>query len=174
MQRVEIGRLLRQHRIVEPLRFVQLARLLRALRATNEARHVWRHKQLRVPSGMASPTARAETVNERYADVVNKALKSPAGGLTAIDFAFSDLQLSLRAAVEKICARFGDDYWLEHDRDGGFPEDFSRAIADAGWLGIACRQSLRRRGPRHHRSRADDADHQRVGRRLVGRLRACT
>lgn len=56
MEHVETGRLLRQRRIVEPLSFIQLARLLRALRATNEARHVWRHKQLRVhPDG--SPTA---------------------------------------------------------------------------------------------------------------------
>ncbi len=46
------------------------------------------------------------------------------------------MQLSLRDAVDKICARFGDDYWLKHDRDGEFPEEFRRAIADAGWLGI--------------------------------------
>ncbi|MFZ2066605.1 MAG: acyl-CoA dehydrogenase family protein [Xanthobacteraceae bacterium] len=53
-----------------------------------------------------------------------------------MDFAFSDLQLSLRDAVAKVCARFGDEYWLKHDRDGEFPEEFRRAIADAGWLGI--------------------------------------
>ena len=46
------------------------------------------------------------------------------------------MQLSLRDAVDKVCARFGDDYWLKHDRDGEFPEEFRRAIADAGWLGI--------------------------------------
>jgi acyl-CoA dehydrogenase len=46
------------------------------------------------------------------------------------------LQLSLRDAVAKVCARFGDEYWLKHDRDGEFPEEFRRAIADAGWLGI--------------------------------------
>ena len=28
-------------------------------------------------------------------------------------------------------------YWLEHDRSGRFPEDFHRALASAGWLGIA-------------------------------------
>lgn len=42
----------------------------------------------------------------------------------------------MRAAVEKICTRFDADYWLERDRDGGFPEKFYRAIADDGWLGI--------------------------------------
>ena len=48
----------------------------------------------------------------------------------------------MRAAVEKICARFGDDYWLERDRDGKFPEEFYRAIADDGWLGICIPQEF--------------------------------
>ncbi len=42
----------------------------------------------------------------------------------------------MRDAVAKICAHFGDDYWLAHDRNGEFPEDFRRAIAAGGWLGI--------------------------------------
>ncbi|KAB2916294.1 MAG: acyl-CoA dehydrogenase [Hyphomicrobiaceae bacterium] len=46
-------------------------------------------------------------------------------------------QQEIREAVLKICARFGDDYWLAKDREGGFPHDFHRALADAGWLGIA-------------------------------------
>ena len=33
--------------------------------------------------------------------------------------------------------RFGDDYWLDRDRDGAFPHEFHQALADAGWLGIA-------------------------------------
>ncbi len=56
--------------------------------------------------------------------------------MTAIDFALSEFQLSLRDAVEKICARFGDDYWLERDRDGEFPDEFHRALAADGWLGV--------------------------------------
>src|SRR5437879_6213633 len=35
------------------------------------------------------------------------------------------------------CTRFGDDYWLERDRAGGFPADFHQALARDGWLGIA-------------------------------------
>ena len=35
----------------------------------------------------------------------------------------------MRSAVEKICAGFGDDYWLARDRDGEFPEEFRRAIS---------------------------------------------
>ena len=54
-----------------------------------------------------------------------------------MDFNLSDDQLAIRAAVEEICRPFDDDYWLRKDREGGFPEDFYRAIAGAGWLGIA-------------------------------------
>jgi acyl-CoA dehydrogenase len=39
--------------------------------------------------------------------------------------------------VQKLCGKFGADYWLAHDRSGEFPEQFYRAVADAGLLGIA-------------------------------------
>lgn len=54
-----------------------------------------------------------------------------------MDFALTPDQESVRDAVQKICAGFDDDYWLAHDESGEFPEDFYRAIADGGWLGIA-------------------------------------
>jgi acyl-CoA dehydrogenase len=57
-----------------------------------------------------------------------------------MDFALSAEQEAIRTAVEKICARFGDDYWLAKDRDGGFPDDFHRAFAEAGWLGVCIPQ----------------------------------
>lgn len=53
-----------------------------------------------------------------------------------MDFALTDQQDSIRDAIGKICARFDDAYWLAKDHDGGFPHDFHKAIADAGWLGI--------------------------------------
>src|SRR5207244_10764968 len=53
-----------------------------------------------------------------------------------MDFALSANQESIREAVAKICARFDDAYWLKKDKDGGFPADFHKALADAGWLGI--------------------------------------
>jgi acyl-CoA dehydrogenase len=65
----------------------------------------------------------------------------PKLGVTAIDFALSELQQSLRAAIEKICARFPDDYWLERDRDGKFPDAFHRALAADGWLGVCIPQA---------------------------------
>lgn len=54
-----------------------------------------------------------------------------------MDFSFTPEQLAIRDAVGRICARFTDDYWLKRDRDGGFPDDFHRAMAEDGWLGIA-------------------------------------
>jgi acyl-CoA dehydrogenase len=54
-----------------------------------------------------------------------------------MDFALSDDQRTIRAAVEKLCAEFGDEYWLKKDREGGFPHDFHAALAQAGWLGVA-------------------------------------
>ena len=57
-----------------------------------------------------------------------------------MDFALSAEQEAIRAAVGKVCARFGDDYWLAKDRDGGFPDDFHRAFADDGWLGVCIPQ----------------------------------
>jgi acyl-CoA dehydrogenase len=55
----------------------------------------------------------------------------------AMDFAFSAEQESIRDAVSRICARFDDAFWLTHDREHRFPHEFYRAIAEAGWLGIA-------------------------------------
>ena len=54
-----------------------------------------------------------------------------------MDFSFTPEQEQIRDAIGKICARFPDEYWLARDRDGGFPEDFHRALAEAGWLGIS-------------------------------------
>ena len=53
-----------------------------------------------------------------------------------MDFALSANQESIRDAVAKICSRFDDAYWLKKDKEGGYPADFHRALADAGWLGI--------------------------------------
>ncbi|MBN3812319.1 acyl-CoA dehydrogenase family protein [Paraburkholderia sp. Ac-20347] len=54
-----------------------------------------------------------------------------------MQFNLTDDQQAIVAAIEKICERFDDGYWLERDREGGFPHDFHGALADAGWLGIA-------------------------------------
>ena len=54
-----------------------------------------------------------------------------------MDFAFSEEQGRIREAIAKLCSGFPDEYWLERDRDGRFPDDFHKAMARDGWLGIA-------------------------------------
>ncbi|KQW20500.1 acyl-CoA dehydrogenase [Afipia sp. Root123D2] len=53
-----------------------------------------------------------------------------------MNFAPTENQEAIREAIQKICANFDDAYWLNKDREGGFPHDFHKAMADAGWLGI--------------------------------------
>lgn len=57
-----------------------------------------------------------------------------------MDFEFTPDQLALRDAVSRICERYPDDYWLERDREGGFPEPLHADLARDGWLGIAMPQ----------------------------------
>ena len=52
-------------------------------------------------------------------------------------FALTPEQQEIRDAVARLCARCGDDYWLAHDTEGGFPHEFHRAMAEGGWLGVA-------------------------------------
>jgi acyl-CoA dehydrogenase len=54
-----------------------------------------------------------------------------------MDFSLSTEQRQIRDEVGRLTARFGDDYWRERDETATFPEDFYRAVADGGWLGIA-------------------------------------
>jgi acyl-CoA dehydrogenase len=53
-----------------------------------------------------------------------------------MDFQLSPEQEALREGVQRICAQFDDEYWLQKDSEGGFPEELHRALADAGYLGI--------------------------------------
>ncbi len=53
-----------------------------------------------------------------------------------MDFALTDNQESIRDAVATLCRDFDDAYWLNKDREGGFPFEFHKAMADAGWLGV--------------------------------------
>ena len=57
-----------------------------------------------------------------------------------MDFEFTPEQLALRDAVSRICERYPDEYWLERDREGGFPEPLHADLARDGWLGIAMPQ----------------------------------
>jgi acyl-CoA dehydrogenase len=54
-----------------------------------------------------------------------------------MDSSLTPEQREIREAIFKICARFGDEYWLKKDKEGGFPFEFHEALAADGWLGIA-------------------------------------
>lgn len=53
-----------------------------------------------------------------------------------MDFALSEQQDAIRAAILELCSGFDDAYWTERDRQGGFPTEFHAALARDGWLGI--------------------------------------
>lgn len=54
-----------------------------------------------------------------------------------MNFELNNDQQMLVEAVENLCADFDDDYWHAKDADGQYPEEFYKALAEAGWLGIA-------------------------------------
>jgi acyl-CoA dehydrogenase len=54
-----------------------------------------------------------------------------------MDFNLNEQQQQIVDAVQRVCAPFDADYWLQRDREGGFPDDFHQAMAASGWLGIA-------------------------------------
>jgi acyl-CoA dehydrogenase len=53
-----------------------------------------------------------------------------------MDFALSEQQRAIQDGVAKVCSGFSDQYWLERDADGAFPQEFHTAMAEGGWLGI--------------------------------------
>src|SRR5919202_7007137 len=61
---------------------------------------------------------------------------TPGGYDPRVDFALTELQVAVRREAQTIAARFGLDYWREHDRDAAYPWEFVRAFAEAGWLGV--------------------------------------
>jgi acyl-CoA dehydrogenase len=59
-----------------------------------------------------------------------------------LDISLSEDQRAIHDGVSKICARFGDDYWTECDQAPRFPDEFHKAMAEAGWLGITMPEEL--------------------------------
>ena len=54
-----------------------------------------------------------------------------------MNFELNPEHQTIREAVQDLCKRFPESYWLARDADGQFPHDFYRAMGDAGWLGTA-------------------------------------
>lgn len=58
-----------------------------------------------------------------------------------MDFSLTPEQADIREQILRLCAGFGDEYWLRKEREATFPEEFHRAVAEGGWLGIAMPQA---------------------------------
>jgi acyl-CoA dehydrogenase len=54
-----------------------------------------------------------------------------------MDFSQNESQRHIVEAVARVCEPFDDAYWHARDEDGRFPDEFHRALAGSGWLGIA-------------------------------------
>jgi acyl-CoA dehydrogenase len=54
-----------------------------------------------------------------------------------MDFDLTDAQLEIVKGVRALCERFPDEYWRGHDSRHEFPHEFYKAVAEAGYLGIA-------------------------------------
>ena len=54
-----------------------------------------------------------------------------------MDFELSESQKEIVAGVRAMCQRFPDEYWRGKDSRSEFPHEFYKAVADAGFLGIA-------------------------------------
>ncbi|MBT3611117.1 MAG: acyl-CoA/acyl-ACP dehydrogenase [Gammaproteobacteria bacterium] len=42
----------------------------------------------------------------------------------------------IRLAVRQLCAKYGEDYWLNMDRTSGYPSDFVAELTASGFLGV--------------------------------------
>ena len=42
----------------------------------------------------------------------------------------------IRQSVSQLCAKYGEDYWLDMDRTNGYPNDFVAELTRAGFLGV--------------------------------------
>ena len=52
-------------------------------------------------------------------------------------FEFSDDQIAIRDAINRICERYDAEYWLDCDTTGDFPQAFVDDVCEGGWFGIA-------------------------------------
>jgi acyl-CoA dehydrogenase len=43
---------------------------------------------------------------------------------------------TIRDSVRQLCDQFGEDYWLQMDRDHAYPTDFVDALTASGFLGV--------------------------------------
>ena len=54
----------------------------------------------------------------------------------------TDFRGEFKVCAKERGAQFGDEYWSACDTEARFPEEFYRAMADGGWLGITMPEAL--------------------------------
>lgn len=54
-----------------------------------------------------------------------------------MNFLLNDDQKAVQSAITRICEQFDSNYWLARDKDGEFPLELHKVLAEQGWLGIA-------------------------------------
>jgi acyl-CoA dehydrogenase len=54
-----------------------------------------------------------------------------------VEFEEDTIHTDIREAVRRVCSKFDNTYWREHDENHEFPWDFYQAMAEGGWIGIA-------------------------------------
>jgi len=56
--------------------------------------------------------------------------------------ALSAEQTEIRSAVRQVCSRFRDEYWRQVDGSSAYPDEFVRALTEAGWLSVLIPQEF--------------------------------
>ena len=59
-----------------------------------------------------------------------------------MDFELTEQQVAIDDGVRRVCSGFDDAYWTECDENARFPEEYYRAMADGGWLGMTMPEEL--------------------------------
>src|SRR4029453_3364479 len=67
---------------------------------------------------------------------VRAILPHPALEEPTMDFALTEKQELIPREVAGLSRNFSLDYWLEKDRKHEYPDEFVKAFAEGGWLGL--------------------------------------
>src|SRR5690606_39862676 len=107
--------------------------------ARGDRRHpIWRTIRGSDAAAQSSgrPEAAAASIRTSAPDISLPGRDPLDGDIWKMEFALTRDQQAIADSVRRLCEPFDDAYWLERDRVGGYPVEFHRALADAGWLGI--------------------------------------
>src|SRR3990170_3296187 len=84
----------------------------------------------------AAPPARPHPGHARGGPRLRREAGAALRGSLTVDFELDEAQRAVQQGVRQVARAFDLDYWREVDARHRFPEEFWRALADGGWLGI--------------------------------------